>query len=372
MKNIFLTLLSFVFLLACDNQSSSDNSKNSTSIQDKEKVSKSKEFTTAVDFKYAEKIKVFESDTHYKIKIFGKEDLIQEKLIKKSDLPFSSYLSTSTTHVAFVNALDKADCLLGFPDPNLISDPYSHKRFTDKKIVDIGSFSSLDIEKIIDLQSDIFFDYPKGVTTQHPSKFKNLNTEVLLISEFYETEALAKAEWIKLFGVLFDQKQKADSIFSHVEQNYKRISSSLKQNVKIPKVISGIFFGDSWHAPAGESFTAKMFQLAGGDYIWKDIKGSGSLNLSFEKAFSDGLIADYWIGAGAKSSLKQLTIENEKYIHFKSFKNKMIYSSYGSVTPWGANPIFEQGVLRPDLILSDFYNIIHQSEDDLNFYKKLE
>jgi iron complex transport system substrate-binding protein len=372
MNKILIILFSFVFFSSCKNDNVSKNDNESQSKQGDLHSNKSTEFKVAIDFKYAEKIKVFESETHYKIKIFSNDALIQEKLILKSNLPYSKYISTSTTHVAFINALDKADCLIGFPNPNLIYDSYCHQRFLEDKIADIGSFSSLDIEKILDLQSDIIFDYPKGVTTQKASKFKKFNTEILLISEFYEVDALAKAEWIKLFGILFDQNQKADSIFSLVEKNYHNINSTLKENGQRPSVISGIFYGDSWHAPAGESYTAKMFEKAGGDYIWKDIQGSGSFTISFEKAFSEGIAADYWIGVGAKRSFKELTLDNEKYIHFKSFKNKNIYSSYASVTPWGANPIFEQGVLRPDLILADFYNIINQTEDELNFYKKLK
>ncbi len=65
-----------------------------------------------------------------------------------------------------------------------------------------------------------------------PSKERNI--PVIYNGDWVESSALAKAEWIKFFGVLFNKEREADSIFNTIEKNYseaKKIAQKAKTNL---------------------------------------------------------------------------------------------------------------------------------------------
>ena len=40
-----------------------------------------------------------------------------------------------------------------------------------------------------------------------------------------ETSALGRAEWMRFYGLLFGEAQKADSLFAEVEKNYNELKA---------------------------------------------------------------------------------------------------------------------------------------------------
>ena len=49
---------------------------------------------------------------------------------------------------------------------------------------------------------------------------KKSGIPVIYNGDWVESSALAKAEWIKFFGVLYNKEKEADSIFNEIERNY--------------------------------------------------------------------------------------------------------------------------------------------------------
>ena len=84
-------------------------------------------------------------------------------------------------------------------------------------------------------------------------------------------------------------------------------------------------FKDIWNLPAGESFVSQFLLDANVNYLWKDSKGKGSLQLSFESVLDKAQHADYWIAPGYFSSKAQLLENNPHYKNFTAFKNNNIY-----------------------------------------------
>jgi iron complex transport system substrate-binding protein len=250
-----------------------------------------------------------------------------------------------------------------------------HQKYLDGEIIDIGSSENLNIEKVLKLRPDIIFDYPRPNSQNQIELYEKLGIKNLYISEFYEDTNLGKAEWIKLFGLLFDKYQMSDSIFKQIERRYLEVMSYSSSNTnKKPLVISGAMYGESWHAPGGSSYSAELINSSGGEYLWSSSHSKGSVNMSFEKVFGMANKADVWIGVGGCEDLEELISRNSKYQYFKAFKNKRVYNTKASVTPWGANPYFEQAVVRPDLLLKDYFLVINSRDDKENlvYLKKLE
>jgi len=68
---------------------------------------------------------------------------------------------------------------------------------------------------------------------------KKANIPVIYNGDWVEKTPLAKAEWIKLFGALYNKDKQADSIFNQIVIDYKQ-AKTLAQNAKTkPSILSG-------------------------------------------------------------------------------------------------------------------------------------
>ena len=207
------------------------------------------------------------------------------------------------------------------------------------------------------------------------TNIQQLGIPVILNGDWLEETPLGRAEWIKLFGVLFEKEKEADSIFSNIEENYLTAKkTALKTNIK-PTVISGGLFKDIWNLPAGASFEATFLKDANTNYLWSDSKGNGSLSLNIENVFEKGKDAKLWVAPSFYTSLNQLEEANDIYSKFKAFQNKEVYSFVNKQGKTGGIIYFELAPARPDLVLKDIIKIAHpelMQNYEFTFYEKLQ
>ncbi|KAA6313828.1 iron complex transport system substrate-binding protein, partial [termite gut metagenome] len=50
---------------------------------------------------------------------------------------------------------------------------------------------------------------------------------------------------------------------------------------------------------------------------------------------------------------------DKRYILFKAYQRRNVYNTFRRTTPAGGNDYWENGVARPDLLLSDMIKICH-------------
>jgi iron complex transport system substrate-binding protein len=125
----------------------------------------------------------------------------------------------------------------------------------------------------------------------------------------------------------------------------------------------------------GNSFQARFYKDAAAEYIWSDFKQNGSVPLDIEVVLKEGAHADFWMNPGDKQSIDEILSAYPSFSSFKSIKEGRVYSNYGLSNRFGANEVWERGVVRPDLILMDLARIFHpeiMQDRDLYFYKRLE
>jgi len=152
----------------------------------------------------------------------------------------------------------------------------------------------------------------------------------------------------------------------------KKIALNAKNK---PTVISGGLFKDIWNLPAGNSFEASFLTDANTNYLYKNIKGKGSLSINIENVFSKGKNADIWIAPSYFKTMKQLKKANDIYSKFDAFKNKQIFTYVNTQGETGGIIYFELSSARPDLVLKDLIKITHPKllkNYKLTFYKKLK
>ena len=309
--------------------------------------------------------------------------ILQEKGAKIPDslkdntiipVPLQSVIVTSTTHIPSLEMLGVEQSLKGFPNLDFISSDKVRALIDTKKVREIGIGQNLNTEVVIDIQPDLIVGY--GIDNNNPSldNLQKSGLKVILNGDWNEQSPLGKAEWIKLFGALYTLENKADLLFSNIETDYNATLKIAKKATTKPTVLSGAMFENQWYLPQGESWGAVMISQAGGQYLWGETKGSGSLSLPFETVFEKAEKADFWIGPGQFVTLKEMAESNTHYSKFSAFKNKKVYSYSTKKGKTGGLIYFELAPNRPDLVLKDMVKILHPEllpDYELFFFEKL-
>ena len=266
---------------------------------------------------------------------------------------------TSTTHIPPLELLGVEESLIGFPEIEYISSQKTRSRINTGKVRDLGKNESINTEVLLELDPDVVIGFGVDGVNKTFETIKNTGIPVIYNGDWVEDNALAKAEWIKFFGVLYHKEQQADSIFNEIEMNYLSAQKIAKNATKKPTILSGALHKEVWYLPYGDSPEGQILKDANVNYLWQDTHGNGSLSLSFETVFNMARDADIWISPSYYSSYKQLREANDLYTNFEAFKNKSIYSFVNTTGETGGVLYYELGSSRPDLILKDLIKIAH-------------
>lgn len=290
-------------------------------------------------------------------------------------IPISNYIVTSTTHIPALELLDETEGLIGFPGLDFISSNAIRARIDLNKIIDVGQNEQLNTEVVLDANPDAVIAFGMDAANNAFQSLTKAGVQVVYNGDWAEQTPLGKAEWIKLFGALFNKQDKATDIFNTIVSEYQTTLESINELSEKPSVMSGAMYQDVWYTPHGDSWMALYFKDAQADYLWKNTKGSGSLALSFESVYELAEHADYWINPGQFESLEALQAANPHYAQFKAFQTGEIYSLTAKKGKTGGVLFFELGPARPDLVLKDLVSIFHPSlftDYTPVFYQKLK
>lgn len=282
---------------------------------------------------------------------------------------------TTTSASAYIDALGEINSIVGVCSPNYFYNPKIIEKIKNKTIEDIGNDGTLNFEKILALKPDLI------ISGHNPNYEKILNQlskqgiKILYVEEFMELHPLGKTEYLKLFGRVFKQLPKADSIFSTVKENYLKLKEKSAHISTKPTVFTGIMYGDSWYMAGGKSFLATLFRDAGAHYLWQENKNSGSVPMTFEEVLSKAKNADLWIGTSNFKSKRDLLNSNTNYAWFKAYQSGNVYALNNKENQSRANDYYEYGSIYVDKVLSDLIKIIHPElvpEYQLTYLRKLE
>jgi iron complex transport system substrate-binding protein len=290
--------------------------------------------------------------------------------------PVSRVILTSTTQIPHLDYLEATDFLIGFPNLDLISSEKVRKRITAGKLKDLGSGAQANIEMVIDLRPDWIMISTLGDDLRNLELIQQSGIPALINGEYMEQHPLGRAEWIKFTGAILGKWNEACEVFDKIKLEYQNAAGLIKsQELKKPSVMSGVMYKDIWYVPAADSWGAQLLEAAGGRYIFQDIKGTGSAQLSYEYVLENAQESDFWIGAADFKNLAEMKSADSRYMHFKSFQTKQIYTYTLKKGATGGLEYFELGYLRPDIILKDLIKIMYPEllpDYKSYFYTKLD
>ena len=266
---------------------------------------------------------------------------------------------TSTTNIPSLELLEEEKSLVGFPGTDYISSENTRALINKGAIRELGKNDGINTEVLLEINPDVVVGFGIDGINKTFETIKRANIPVIYNGDWVESSALAKAEWIKFFGVLFNKEREADSIFNTIEKNYIKAKKIAQKAKNRPTILSGAMTEDVWHLPNGNSPEAQFLKDANVVYLWEDTSGNGSLYLSFEAIIDKAKDADIWLSPSYYRSLNQLEKANPLYNNFEAFKNQSVYSFSNTTGKNGGVLYYELGTARPDLVLKDIIKICH-------------
>lgn len=297
-----------------------------------------------------------------------------DKAVQIIRVPVEKIVVSSTSHVPHLELLGVEGTLVGFPNTDFISSEKTRARIANGNVKDLGKSEQINTEILLDVAPELVMSFAVDKLNKSFEHIKKTGIPVLLNADWLEKTPLGRAEWIRLYGAIYQKEKEADSIFKSIETSYNAAKEIAKKAKEKPTVISGSVFQDVWYTPAGESFMANYFKDAQTNYLWKDTKGTGSLALNFENVLEKGVRANLWLGCSVYRSKAEMHNANAHYVNFDAFDNHIYtYASRRGATD--GMVYFELGPIRPDILLKDIVKIAHPEllpDHKLFFFEKLK
>ena len=273
--------------------------------------------------------------------------------------PLSRIVVTATPQVTALELLGQVEAIVGFPQPQFVSNAHFRNSLEQNKIAAIGNNQQLDVERILQLKPDVFFGF--GVSDNHNAleQLKKAGIPVLWIADWTERHPLGRAEWIRFFAPFFQKENLADSLFKTIASEYNSLQKQLDTLKTRPTVMAGVIYQDVWYLPGGGSYLGQLFKDAKADYLWKDTEITGSISSSAEQVLLKAQNADFWFAPAHYTSYPQLKNDRNLYQRFEAFAHQKIYTYNKSLGPTGGTLFFETGPYQPHLLLKDIVYWIH-------------
>ncbi|WP_235903416.1 ABC transporter substrate-binding protein [Bilifractor porci] len=246
--------------------------------------------------------------------------------------PHNIYLA-ATSAMSLFCALDSLDVITmcGIEADNWTIDA-AKKAMEDGSIVFAGKYSEPDYETMVGKNCDLAIESTMILHNPEVQEMiESIGIPVFIDRSSYESEALGRTEWIKLYGAMVN---KEDAAFAHFAEQTKVISD-LAGEQSTGKTVAFFSVGTDGTVTvrSGKDYIANMIKEGGGVYIFEDLdNGEGSsvsVSLSMEEFYNKANSADYLIYNGAiengLSSVQDLVEKSDTFADFKAVKDDNVW-----------------------------------------------
>ena len=287
-------------------------------------------------------------------------------------VPLQRSVVFTSVHAALLGQLGASRQVAGVADLKYMKVPYVQEGVRTGRIADCGDGMSPLVEKIIDAQADAILLSPFENSGGY-GRLEEIDIPLIECAEYMEESPLARAEWIRFYGLLYGCQQQADSIFAIVDSNYGLLKKVATTSRIVPTVLMDKQTGSVWYVPGGRSTIGRMLSDARCNYPYAADAHSGSLALPFESILEKCGEADVWLfryDSSQPMTRARLMAEQPGYPQLRPVKTGRLYGCNVMTSMF-----YEESPFRPDLLLQDFIQILHPDIPNLlplRYYQKVE
>jgi iron complex transport system substrate-binding protein len=259
----------------------------------------------------------------------------------------------------------------GITESAYVSNELVKNRIDRGDIVEVAANGLIKNELLLSLGPDVVLYTPSQ--TGPENVLGQTKAGLIPWPDYFETDPLGRAEWIKVCGALLQRDNLADSLFSVVENQYSRLKQLTSELKDKPTIFADKQYSGQWFIPGGRSYVARLFEDAGANYLWADNEAKASIPVDIETVLNRASKADFWRIAHAAPdgySYKHLADEYPLYASFKAYRDRKVIFCNTATSAY-----FEKGTYEPHLQLADLVWCMHPhllSGHEPVYYKLLE
>lgn len=200
------------------------------------------------------------------------------------------------------------------------------------KMLYAGKYNAPDYERILSnscglaIENTMIYHSPEV-----KEQLETLGIPVLVERSSYEPHPIGRMEWLKLYGVLLDKEDLAESCF---EKELKALEPVMDQK-PTGKTVAFFYITSNGSANVRKpgDYMAKMIDIAGGTYVPRNIPGDdnalSTMNMQMEAFYASVKDADYIIYNstidGELKTLDELIEKNGLLADFKAVKEGHVW-----------------------------------------------
>ena len=270
-------------------------------------------------------------------------------------VPVEKAVIYTSVHTAIAEQLGALDRVAGVCEPQYITSPEVLRRIGEGRIADLGVSTSPNVEKIIDIGTELIIASP--FENSGYGSAEKLGVPIVEAADYMENHPLGRTEWVLFYGLLLGRRAEAEAVFARTERHYFELNAMAADCESRPTVVLERKYGNSWAVPSGGSYIGVIHADAGADYIFRDYAGPRSVHLSFEDVYDRAGDTDFWFlkyDTKAPLTYDLLRQEYEPYANFRPWKERRIFAC-NTIT----STYYEDITLHPDLVLEDLIAIYH-------------
>ena len=278
--------------------------------------------------------------------------------------PLGNIYLAATSAMCLFDALDRLDAisLSGSRAESWYIDN-ARRAMEDGKILYAGKYSEPDYEMLLSHHCPLAVESMMiGHASDVEQKLGELGIAVLTDQSSMEEHPLGRTEWIKLYAALLNEEDRAQELF---QEQVEYLNEALKAESS-GKTVAFFHISSSGYVVARKSgdYVTKMLELAGGQYVFKDLGDAqtrtSTVNIEMERFFAAVKDADYIIYnstiGGEIHSMEELLEKSPLLAQFRAVQN-------GNVWCTGKNMYQETTQLGQ--MIQSFQKIFSGEADDL-------
>ncbi|KAJ2637544.1 hypothetical protein GGF44_002934 [Coemansia sp. RSA 1694] len=277
-------------------------------------------------------------------------------------VPVNSSAAWATTAAIFLEALGVQNTVKNLGTaPSLVSACLQELLQEVIKPFNDGNSTDTDHQE---QSNDVVFSMPGGQDTN--------TTNTVYSTEYLESSALGRSEWIKFFGAFFNAEERANKLFDAVDSNYQCFATKAEKEYND---IRPVIAWTSYAGPTQYNNNTAYWQISFANYKYDIVRDAGarmlnttgkqstmfSTSQSFLRALKDVdiVIDESFVSYSYSTLLKNYGISDIKQANYSWVATGRVFRPDRVQSTSGGLGWFEAPVAFADALLQDLIGVAH-------------